>query len=331
MSLEVRHRVEQELFIRSFLSVNPTTRVTAQLINAMRDHTLPAGEVIYLQGEPATHIYFIVSGAVELSRAEDSGADAAWVLGDESVVGIIDALQERSYSRTARALRETQLIALEFSDYLDVLEDNFEYARQLLTASAMGSNELLLELGGNHVFATTNAPIGIKPSGPYCSKELNTMERLFALKSTPVFERAPVQALASLAHLATCKAFAGGESIFSIEEPTSEIYILVSGTAVLSLPNRRMRAEVAPTRVIGGLASLGYERHQYGAETLSECLMLVLAREDLFDVMEDHLGLLRSLLCQVSVERERIMDLRHASGQSPSAPPALGLRGGGPG
>jgi CRP-like cAMP-binding protein len=310
MSADARHRVEKELFIRSFSVVPPTQRVSSQIIAGLRDHFLQPGDILYRAGEAATHIYFVVSGEVELADDED----AHWAFGSGAIVGILDALQDRDHARTALVRKTSHVIALEFAKYLDVLEDNFDFARQLLAATCRESNEVLLQLGADHVFATTAEPIGEQPFARSSGTQLGTMERLFALRSTPIFENAPVQALASLAHLASSRLYAAGERIYSIGEPNRAICVLVSGSVSLSLPAAGIQASVAPTRAIGGLACLGYEHHQYEAEALGECLTLVISREDLFDVMEDHLGLLRSLMRQVSVERERFMGLRHPPG-----------------
>jgi hypothetical protein len=67
-----------------------------------------------------------------------------------------------------------------------------------------------------------------------------------------------------------------------------------------------------PVRLVAGAAALGYEMHQYEALAETDVTTLCIAKEDLFDVAEDHFGLARALFAFSSLERERIMDLRQA-------------------
>ena len=136
MQPEAKSRVEHELFIRSFMSINPTSRVMSQLTLLMRDEYFEPGQVMYERGHPAQHIYFVVSGRVELASEEGD----AWVLENESVVGLLDASRERDYSRTATAKAFTHAIVLNFADYLDVLEQNFDYARNCSTEPRISTN-----------------------------------------------------------------------------------------------------------------------------------------------------------------------------------------------
>ena len=143
MPPDARTRIEHELFLRSFSAIQPTARVTAQLTPLMQDEYYEKGTTLFTRGSPAIRIYFIVSGHVEMVR---EGVEP-WVLENESMIGILDASRGRPYSRTAIAKRPTHAISLLFSDYLEVMEDNFDHTLKTMKMASMRSNEIAMTLG----------------------------------------------------------------------------------------------------------------------------------------------------------------------------------------
>ena len=278
----------------------------SQLAVLMWDEYFEPGQVIYERGQPANRIFFVVSGRVELADAEGD----TWNLDNESLIGVLDASRHRNYARTARATVFTHTIVLNFADYLDVLEQNFDYARQLLQFGAADLAERGLTVGGKQLFAGLDQPTGADPQGLE-RRKLHTIDRLLVLRSTRMLAQAPVQAVASLAQLATQQSFRRGEHLFHVDEPIKELHVLVSGRVRLSRPQAHVDGLIAPTRVLGGLIAFGCNRRFYEATAESDGVLLVLRKEDLFDVMEDHFGLVRSLFARIAENHEQLMQLRH--------------------
>ena len=280
-----------------------------QLRPLMRDAEFGTGDIIYRANETSSHAYFIVSGAAKLTAPNAT----PWEFGDESVIGILDGLLERPYTRTAEATAPCRVISLAMSDYFDVLEDNFEYARRMIVFGAARHNEMAVTHAPDAVFAQEQATT---PSSPLALDEakLNTIERLLALRATRFVSRAPIQALASLAQLARQRTFPSGTALFQIGDPANDLFVVVAGTVRVSRSSPAVDHSFLPVRLVAGAAALGYEQHYYDAIAESDVTTLAIAKEDLFDVAEDHFGLARALFAYSSLERERIMNLRQARG-----------------
>ena len=133
-----------------------------------------------------------------------------------------------------------------------------------------------------------------------------------------MLEQAPVQALASLAQLATQQDFQTGERLFGIDEPIKELHVLVAGRVRLRRTKSNVDALIAPTRVLGGLVAFGCARRFYEAVAQSPGVLLAIQKEDLFDVMEDHFGLIRSLFARIGNEHERLMDVQQTRRPRPA-------------
>lgn len=311
-------RVEHELFIRSFFAETPPAAVATQLAARMNDVFFEPGEVLYSAGEQADSIFFVASGTV---RLEAEGQEP-WVFQDDAMIGILDAALGRPYARTAVAVTETQALVMAFEDFLEILEEHFAFA--MLT--------LKLNLGMLFELARKLAPDEIFPKGIYQTssvaghpgifqRELNPVERLLVLRQTPLFERAPVQALSSLGRLAHDRVFAKGESVYRIGDATDRLYVIVAGQVRLSGGDPEVRATFGPCRLLGAFSTLGCERYPHHAIATEESLCIELKKEDFFDVAEDHSGLLRAAYAYSALERERVMRTlasRHAERTSNS-------------
>jgi CRP-like cAMP-binding protein len=319
MPPDTKTRIEHELFLRSFSAVAPTARVMSQLSSLMQDEYFEKGATIFTRGAPAIRIYFIVAGCIEMVR---EGVEP-WILEDESMIGVLDASRGRPYSRTAVAARPTHAVSLLFSDYLEVMEDNFDYTLKTMRMTTIQNNEIAMKLGNEafeHLCEVTTPPLRID----HAAGDLDIPTRLVALHGTPMFAEAPVQALVTIAQQARAEHFARGAHVLSVGEPTTQLQLLVHGTARLQRRDAGIDALVAPTRILGGPAAFGYDESYFDVDAQSDITTLVIEREDLLDVMEDHFGLLRSFFALIATQRERLMQFSYAAGSVP--PQARGMR-----
>jgi CRP-like cAMP-binding protein len=241
------------------------------------------------------------------------------------MIGILDGLLERPYTRTAVAVTHCRTIALAMEDYFDTLEDNFEYTRAMIVYGAARHDELTM----SHVpDAAFNQSEVTTPDSPLAldAATLNIIERLLALRATRFVRSAPVQALASLAHLASQRSFVAGEPLFRAGDGADDLHVLVAGKVRVRREKPKVNALFLPVRLVAGLATLGFDQHRYEAVAETDVTTLSIAKEDLFDVAEDHFGLARALFAYSSLERERVMALR----QERASLRAPGVRAGAP-
>ncbi len=301
---EASSRLMREIFLAGFMSGLPAENVkwaAARLAQNMTDVRLHPGEVLYRQGELADAHYFVVSGEI---RLESEGLPP-WKLAERSLVGTLDITLERPRARTAVAARETFLLRMPAGDWLDMLEDNFELMSRGVQGLADGVHRLMLELGdfpAFHDLSTGKTPHPA-PSGP-----LGFVDRMLILRGVRVFASGEVQALTNLAELATEVSFETGEELVERGQHSEHMFVVVTGEVTAT------RAESAPaelfgpgTLVFGSTAAsskdLGYEAHA-AAPTRT----LRIAREDYYDVMEEHFALARSAMKALAAERELLVN-----------------------
>jgi CRP-like cAMP-binding protein len=308
-------RLVREIFLAGFMSGLPPENVawaTQRLARNMDDVHLRAGEVLYRQGEPTTGHYFVVYGEIDLA------ADGVppWTLGERSLIGTLDLTLDRPRTRTATATKDTHLLRMPATDWLDMLEDNFELMLRGVEGLAQGIHEMRVAIGGGA--AAPDAPASylatLPPKGA-----LGLVDRVFLLRGVRLFAQGEAQALLDLAaHAVEVELDAG--AVVVARDHNDAMFVTVSGgiaaTTAASVPEETFGPG---TLVFGSRAAtskgLGFEAH---ATTKSRVLRLV--REDYFDAMEQHFGLARSSMKALAAERESLANESAIRAQSASGP-----------
>ncbi|MEY2934127.1 MAG: hypothetical protein RL033_4876 [Pseudomonadota bacterium] len=292
-----RDRVERELFLRAMLGGKlPAAREMAE---QLRGRTLEAGEFLYRAGDLANEVYFVVQGTIGLSRP--GGPEREF--GPGSMLGIFDVEHDRPRVRTARALSKVELLALSAEDRLELLEDSFEQTRAVIRRMAARLDELG-QYGGQP----------LEPTQTLAPKEeaLPLIERVFTLRDTPAFRRASIQALVSLAPAADEVALGAGEVLFQQGEARGVLYVVVAGCLELIRADGALERYASAT-LVGGGAALGDGLLRQSARALTPAVVLRLREEDLYDVMEDHFELARSVMRYLSTEHEQQLEAAEAA------------------
>lgn len=303
--------IERELFLRSLSLERPFASGSRQLGRSMRPRFYEAGSTIYEAGTPADDIVFIVRGRVRLTAP---GAPP-WEFGPASVIGAVDADQMRPRSRSARAITDVEALVLANDDRLEVLEDNFEQTRHMIRFSAERLHGLALELPDAGVGAT--GPIDCERCPEHAPLPL--VERVLTLRDVPTFARSSIQALVSLAPAAEELRLSAEQLMFRAGESYGALFVVAHGAIELEnkLPRRLLR--FGPGSLLLGATAFGEVQHAYSARALAESVVLRLRIEDVFDVMEDHFDLARSVFADLAALRERVMNeiaLKHELGLS---------------
>src|SRR5690606_4145826 len=100
-------------------------------------------------------------------------------------------------------------------------------------------------------------------------------------------------------------------------EPNDRLYVVVSGRVRVERRSPAISARFLPVRLVTELSALGHDQHIYDATAETDVSVLCIAKEDLFDVAEDHFRLARALFAYSALERERIMALRQERAPHP--------------
>ena len=285
------------------------SQALAQFASAARRIYFREGTVIYRQGEPTEHIYFLIEGRVSL----DSEGLKSWVLGDGSAFGILDATIERPHDRTAVALQDTTALAVAVDDWLDMVEDNLELTQGTIVRNASRLWEDALQLSPTGGFPKPDeAPSLATAMGGDVSHDAASMdpfEKLLGLRLAPLFQRAGMQALIRLARLARARTLQEGELLFEQGAEAGSLYIVLLGGVEIERDAPPIRAAFGPTSVVGSYAGLCLDKRPFRARATKRTALLEVDHDDLYELMEDHFDLVRSVQSYVSLERDRLQRL----------------------
>lgn len=91
----------------------------AELMRYLRAQSLPSGAIIFKRGDPASCMYFIADGAVEI---ETAGGPVR--LGEGQFFGEVAMLQVSTRSSSARIAQPAKLLVLEITDVFALMERN---------------------------------------------------------------------------------------------------------------------------------------------------------------------------------------------------------------
>lgn len=290
--LSEREQVERELFLRAM--VGPNLPIARELARQLRAFTLEPGEFLYRAGDMADEVYFIGRGRIGLARPGGRERE----LGPGAVLGAFDVDHDRPRVRSARALSRVELLALSAEERLELLEDSFEHTRAVIARMATSLEELG-RYGGQpldpaHALAPKDEPLPL-------------IERVFTLRDTPAFRRATIQALVSLAPAADELRLEAGEVLFEPGEARGVLFVVVAGCLELTLASGE-RERYASASLLGGGPALCSALLRLSARALSPAVLLRIREEDLYDVMEDHFELARSIMRYLATEHEEALD-----------------------
>lgn len=316
--------VERALFLRSMAVARPPPGQADRLAALMRDVFYPAGSTVYRQGESASRIFFVVAGEIELTTE----GQPSWILGPRSILGSLDVIRDVPYGRTATAVTDLHLLALPAEDWMEVLEDDFEFARMAIAGIARGLVELAKELDG----AGLEAPVvrdeqdDAPPSSVLADVEahgLDLVGRLLVLRSVRAFGGAGIQGLTSLAEAGREVTLAADERLFAAGEVRRGIWIVARGLVDVRTggPDGRVVASFGPGALVCGAAAFA-PSHGFEARAAAPSVVLHIGEEDLLDRMEVHFEVTRSVLAFLASERVRMNDVKAALQRARASVPA---------
>jgi CRP-like cAMP-binding protein len=296
---EVAARVGREVFL---LSLGGDARLLGwafpRFVRALSDVYLEAGEVVYRRGDPSDAQFFIVSGEVAL---ELEGTKPL-VMGERGLVGTLDMLLDRPHKRTATATAPTHLLRMPAEDWWTLIEDRLDLAQRIITNVSGGIQALRSRpapLGGFD--APWATPARARPKG------LNLVERITLLRAVPLFGRASIQALTTLAELATEVQAAPGDVLVPAHATRRSLVVVAWGQVVASRPGSDLSGRFGAGSLVCGPVALD-PAADYEVRADGPVVALTLPFTEYFDTMEEHFSLVRSALMAVAEERDTLLD-----------------------
>ena len=293
--------VERLLFLGSLTS-RPNGPAAVQIAAAMRDLHYEREQRLFAIGDASPDVFFVVSGSVRMT-APDA---APWTFEAPAVIGALDAFAGRPRTRTAVATSDVHALALAHTDWLVVLEEHFDFARETLLRIAGSLERMHLGLADDGGY-----PPPTRAEGPIAAGQ-NLLDKTRALRRLPSFREAGVQAALRLAELADERLLAPGEALFREGDPCDTLDAVVGGLLEIERAEPPLRAAFGPGSLVGGAATIAVQRAAFTARAAEASLVLRMRKDDVFDVMEDHFALTRAILASVNDERSALM-ARHGN------------------
>ncbi len=236
---------------------------------------LRRGSVLFESGEPATSIYMMMDGFVEVG-----GPGPSSMVGPGGVVGFLESLAGAAAIRQVRA--ETDLVALRLDiDALrTICEQSFSVLGALLQYVARCTADSLPAL---------MASVAGRPEAWAADEELrlDRVGRILALNRSPIFPSSGMDALAELAGQLQTLHLERGTALWEAGEVPRGFYLICRGSVEVAGGGDAPRT-VGQGGVPGLVSSLADQPARAGARAAEDSIVLYAGVETLLDVFEDH-------------------------------------------
>jgi CRP-like cAMP-binding protein len=125
-----------------------------------------------------------------------------------------------------------------------------------------------------------------------------------------------MQAVTKLAELARDVGFAAGDSLTGPDSVPSTVYLVIAGTVeVRHRSEPRLSARFGASEVVFIDAAITSVLPEYEVVAVTEAIVLLLDLDDLLDVMEEHIDVVRSTLVSMTDEFEQLLKQALENGQ----------------
>jgi CRP-like cAMP-binding protein len=292
-------RLGREIFLVSFgvpiSDIEPWVldRITGLLV----ERWVSTGNILYKEGEPPEDLYFMIDGAVRLSR---DGAPP-WTMRGRWVVGAMEGMAETTRTRTATALNDFQAMEIPIRAWVELLEDSFPLARAAVLNSARGTAHL--EERVPVVPRTPRRMETLPGDGP-----LGLVDRLALLAEVRMLGSAGVQSIVDLAAASRETHFDAGSTLLERGAERHEMLLVVSGEVVAHRVESRVERLYGPGDIVCGVASFGAPAPLWEARAVTPTRVISFPIEVWFDLMEEHFDLVKSALAAVGRRREVLLE-----------------------
>ena len=293
MTVADNQRVKRELLLRSLFPTMPAA-AHVRFIELLEDLELAAGELAFKEGDRPDRFLFLTEGRVAL---EANGKQAV-VFSGFAVVGVVDAVLDRPRQRACRALEASKALVIRSADWFDMLEDNAEIARAAIKNFATQLHSLWQQLAPR-LPRHSEPPPGIVPS------QLQTYDKILALRQASFLRRAGMQAIASLAAVAQSESLQPGQTLFEVGNTGEDFFVVAAGLIELS-HGSGLHFTHDTGDVVGGPAAFSNALPSYAATAITPAIVLRIPQQEFYDQAEEHGRLLRGTLAFLALELEAL-------------------------
>jgi len=303
MTIADAARLKREILLRSMFPSMPQA-AHVRFVELLEDVELEAGQKLFDVGDAPDRFLFLVEGRVVMERP----GYKPWEFVPLAVVGVIDAILERSRTRSCRALERSRFLSIRMTDWFDMLEDNGQIARAAIRNFATQLHGRWRQL------APRLRPLSEPPPAAALAA-LETYDKILALRRAPFLRSAGMQAIASLATVAESVSLKRGQALFEAGLEQENLYIVARGSLELS-SGQDFRLQQGPGDLVGGAAALCRALSSYAARALSDSVVLRIAEQDFYDQAEEHARLTRGTLGYLVGELEPLLQVDDAVPQA---------------
>jgi CRP-like cAMP-binding protein len=292
-------KLSRELFLAAVAPPSIPGWVIERTALALEERVVNEGDLLFKAGDPPAYIYFMREGRVRFTL--EGGAPITFV--GRWVFGGMEVATDRPRRRTATALASFRIHLLPADAWLELVEDSFEIARSMMANLA----RTLLRL--EEAFGTdATDEVEVMPLLPRHDGALSLVERLTLLADVPALRGAGIQTLADLAALTEEVVFEPGDVVMVRGETPRRGYVVFDGEVEGFRSSPDIVRRFGPGTLVLGATALAEIPMPWGARARTRVRALSFRLEDSIDLMEEHFDMVRSLLAELSTDRELLVD-----------------------
>ncbi|MEM8609186.1 MAG: cyclic nucleotide-binding domain-containing protein [Myxococcota bacterium] len=302
---------ERFLFLRT---IPVLSALPADVVRVVAAHTrqaiYPDGSFVYRQGQPATHVHYIVDGSIEIRR---NGQPVRTLVKTE-VAGGISAMAGDDQGYDGVAVGDTVTLRIASDDTQEILEDHFVLLRGILEGTGREVLRALRQLGPNAGFETSASEV------PYYERALDLVEKMAFLRQSVVLQQSHIDAVSDLAQEVEEKRFEAGTELWLPGAASPYFLLLVSGSVECDAEDPVQHFVLGPGDSVGANEATAGEPRWFRARAREDVVALKIDVETFYDILEDHFDMALALLRSVMAGIMRLYDLKAdaAAQSSPS-------------
>ena len=263
------------------------------------DRWLSPGKELYREGDPPEHLYFMIDGAVRLTK---TGAPP-YALRGRWVIGGLEGFAAVTHARTATATAAFHAMQAPARGWVELLEDSFPLARAAVVNTARGVARLEERIPAlQRPASPRRAPL---PSG---DGSLSLVERLALLAEVRMLGEAGVQSIVDLAAASDELRFEPGATLLARGAERREMLLVVSGEVIADHSGPAIERAYGPGDIVCGVASFGAAGGAWQARAVTHTRVISFPIETWFDLMEEHFDLVRAALAALVARRELLLE-----------------------
>ncbi|MDU8928516.1 Crp/Fnr family transcriptional regulator [Alisedimentitalea sp. MJ-SS2] len=138
---------ELQMAKRSVLFSHVPDGMLAELLKDSHKRNVARGATLFVQGDPANHMYVVLSGCVKLVRITPGGEEVVVAVYSEGAsFGEAVALKGGTYPVTVDAVQDSLLLQVESRVVFDTLRSDPDLALSMLSSTFNHLHELVMEI-----------------------------------------------------------------------------------------------------------------------------------------------------------------------------------------